>query len=251
MFVILNSLCKTRNRLLNNIGINISLSIKSRDDIEITNEIDQNKYDQNSKISQAYSEIQSADSVCSIDFTYLLKNYKKFIKKLYIKPKDQTCKEFILNSSQKDADKIFNQIREGEIDIGQNNDFMIISPFTTCVIGGRILPLLKKGEDVLVHIKYLSSRRHAVYTGLSLIIYKNGKIFRANRLVKNIVKFRYIKDKTIINYVVSDKWKNTRLGYDVENIGESFIEFSSGVFSNLLGLPLSNLTKIVENYMTL
>ena len=68
--------------------------------------------------------------------------------------------------------------------------------------------------------------------------YCKGKL-DSLRVVTSIVKIKRLTEQEIESYVKSNEWKGKAGGYGIQGSAEKFIQFISGSYSNIVGLPLN------------
>ena len=59
--------------------------------------------------------------------------------------------------------------------------------------------------------------------------------------IQSIVKFKRLHPDEIRYYLESKEWEGKAGGYAIQGIAASFINFISGSYSNVVGLPLAEL----------
>lgn len=128
---------------------------------------------------------------------------------------------------------------------------IIIGAHTVTVIGRSIVKQPKTTEDIKKTLELLSNRRHRVYTSVSIIKKDRSGYKTISKLVKSIIKLKFLS-KTEINYYCElHEGINKKDGYIIKNIisgyGESYISFLSGSFSNIAGLPLCETTHLLNS----
>ncbi len=101
--------------------------------------------------------------------------------------------------------------------------------------GARILPKTGSPQTAEKYLKLLSGRRHRVFTGIAIRA-PNGK--QAQRVVTSVVGFARLDARQIADYLASGEWDNKAGGYAIQGKAAAFIDFISGSYSNVVGLPL-------------
>jgi septum formation protein len=115
---------------------------------------------------------------------------------------------------------------------------IILSADTIVTIGRRILPKAINIQIAEACLKKLSGRRHKVYTSFALSS-PNNKI--RIKTVQSIVKFKRLDKNEIARYINSNEWQDKAGGYAIQGMAASLINFISGSYSNIVGLPLAEL----------
>ena len=119
---------------------------------------------------------------------------------------------------------------------------IILSADTIVTVGRRILPKAINIKIAEACLKKLSGRRHKVYTSFALSS-PNNKI--RIKTVQSIVKFKRLDDNEIARYINSNEWQDKAGGYAIQGMAASFINFISGSYSNIVGLPLAELYRML------
>ena len=124
----------------------------------------------------------------------------------------------------------------------QHKESIILTADTIVSLGRRVLPKAINKEIAELCLKQLSGRRHKVYT--SFVIYAPNNILRT-KTVQSIVKFKRLDAKEILYYLDSNEWEGKAGGYAIQGIAAAFINFISGSYSNIVGLPLAEVYRIL------
>ena len=88
-------------------------------------------------------------------------------------------------------------------------------------------------------LRKLSGNWHNVYTGLTLINTKTGRIIR--NMERTRVHFVTLTDQEIDDYVATGEPLDKAGAYAIQGRGEMFIDRMEGSFSNVMGLPMAML----------
>tara|TARA_B100000886_G_scaffold300561_1_gene229625 strand:- start:358 stop:957 length:600 start_codon:yes stop_codon:yes gene_type:complete len=119
---------------------------------------------------------------------------------------------------------------------------IILTADTVVSVGRRILPKtldINKAEECL---KLISGRRHKVFTSFTLYT-PNSSL--KTKTIKSIIKFKRLHPDEISYYLASKEWEGKAGGYAIQGIAASFINFISGSYSNVVGLPLAELYRLL------
>ena len=119
---------------------------------------------------------------------------------------------------------------------------IILTADTLVSVGRRILPKtmdINKAEECL---KLISGRRHNVFTSFTLYTPNNSL---KTKTIKSIIKFKRLHPDEISYYLSSGEWEGKAGGYAIQGIAASFINFISGSYSNVVGLPLAELYRLL------
>jgi septum formation protein len=114
-------------------------------------------------------------------------------------------------------------------------DAFVIAADTVVAAGTRILPKAETIEQARKCLTLLSGRRHRVYSAVTIRA-PNGR--QASRNVLSVVGFARLDAKQIQTYLDSNEWHGKAGGYAIQGHAAAFIDFLSGSYSGVVGLPL-------------
>ena len=113
---------------------------------------------------------------------------------------------------------------------------LILTADTIVYVGRRIIDKTNEQSKAIKFLELLSGRRHRVSTAFNL--YCKDKI-DSLRVVTSVVKMKRLTDNEIKSYIESDEWKGKAGAYGIQGSAEKFIQFISGSYTNIVGLPLN------------
>ena len=125
-----------------------------------------------------------------------------------------------------------------KMDVAKNkfpND-LILTADTIVYVGRRIVDKTNEKSKAIKFLELLSGRRHRVSTAFNL--YCKDKI-DSLRVVTSVVKMKRLSDNEIKSYIESNEWKGKAGAYGIQGSAEKFIQFISGSYTNIVGLPLN------------
>jgi len=126
---------------------------------------------------------------------------------------------------------------------------MVLGADTVVVIGGRVLGKPGTVEDAREMLEALSGREHIVFTGFSLI--SRRLELQVSQVVQSAVLFKEIPEDEISWYVHSEEPYDKAGGYAVQGMGAFFIREIRGSYTNVMGLPLSEVVETLKDLGTL
>jgi septum formation protein len=129
----------------------------------------------------------------------------------------------------------------------QQDNCIILAADTVPVVGGRVLGKSETKEDVARTLRLLSNRRHQVYTAICVIAKVNGESKIRQKLVKSIVKMKLITPAEINYFADLEQGIGKAGGYSLQGYAESFVQYMSGSFSNIIGLPLYETVNLLSS----
>ncbi len=174
------------------------------------------------------------------------KNRELILKKIKI-PFKVFCPEICETSSQREKPQQLTKRLSYQKAVLAKKKFkneFVLSADTIVYTRKKIIDKTENIEQAKLNLKYLSGRRHRVYTGITFFT-NQDRYFQY--VCKSIVKFKVLHDKEIDNYLVLNEWKGCAGSYSIQGFAESFVEMISGSFSNVVGLPMHITYKVLRN----
>ena len=113
---------------------------------------------------------------------------------------------------------------------------LILTADTIVYVGRRIIDKTNEKSKAIKLLELLSGRRHRVSTAFNL--YCKDKI-DSLRVVTSVVKMKRLTDNEIKSYIETNEWKGKAGAYKIQGSAEKFIQFISGSYTNIVGLPLN------------
>lgn len=121
---------------------------------------------------------------------------------------------------------------------------IVLAADTVVACGRRILPKAETVEQARACLDLLSGRRHRVL-GAVCVVGPDGT--RRERLVESVVRFKRLSAAEIDAYLASGEWSGKAGGYAIQGRAASFVSFLSGSYSNVVGLPLFEVTQMLRS----
>jgi len=120
---------------------------------------------------------------------------------------------------------------------------LVLAADTVVGLGRRILPKAETEAEVARCLRLLSGRRHRVYTAIALAL--PGGALR-ERITLGIVGVKRLTDAEIAAYVRSGEGIGKAGGYAIQGRAAALIDFVSGSYSAIVGLPLYETTALLQ-----
>ena len=112
---------------------------------------------------------------------------------------------------------------------------LIVAADCVVVCSRRILPKAETEAEARACLDRLSGRRHRVL-GAVAVRYPDGA--SRMRLVETVVRFKRLEQAEIDDYLGCGEWRGKAGGYAIQGRAARFVDFLSGSYSNVVGLPL-------------
>ena len=121
---------------------------------------------------------------------------------------------------------------------------IILTADTVVSVGRRILPKTMDINTAEECLNLISGRRHNVFTSFTLYTPHNSL---KTKTVKSVIKFKRLHSNEISYYLASKEWEGKAGGYAIQGMASSYINFISGSYSNVVGLPLAELYRALAS----
>ena len=125
-----------------------------------------------------------------------------------------------------------------------SKECIIISGDTEVFRCGKVFSKCSSEIEVIRHLTELSGKKHFVYSGIC-VIDPRGQVFK--RFVQTEVYFDKIPNSEFSNKLLINEGVGKAGGYAVQGIAGKFIKKIRGSYSNVVGLSLNHLYKILIN----
>ncbi|MBI1215360.1 MAG: septum formation protein Maf [Alphaproteobacteria bacterium] len=126
-------------------------------------------------------------------------------------------------------------------------DALVLAADTVVALGRRILPKAETEQQARDCLALMSGRRHRVITGVCVAAPQKKP---RTRLITSVVQFKRLADTEVAAYLNSGEWKGKAGGYAIQGLAARYISFISGSYSNIVGLPLHETAKMLEDANT-
>ena len=133
--------------------------------------------------------------------------------------------------------------------VQSNDDFIIISSDTLVFLNEELLGKPKTKEEAFTMLKKLQDNKHTVYTGLFVLINKNGKKKEILTHSKTDVFFKKLTDKEILDYINSENTLDKAGAYAIQGKAKAFVNKIEGNIETVIGLDIEKLKEILNNYI--
>ena len=125
-----------------------------------------------------------------------------------------------------------------------NRQALIVAADTIVVVHGKILGKPADASDALSQLRLLQGAMHEVYTGYT-ITHETRSI---TRVIRTRVYFRPMSDGEITWYISTGEPMDKAGSYGLQGIGALFIESIEGSYTNVIGLPMSDLYNDLKGF---
>jgi septum formation protein len=138
-------------------------------------------------------------------------------------------------------------------------DDFVLAADTIVAAGGQILGKPRDEADARRMLAALSGTRHAVITGVALLApagrawaasaeAASGTVAQSRMIASETtyVTMRKLSAGDIDSYIASNEWQGKAGAYAIQETGDQYIEMVEGSFSNVVGLPVELVKRMLE-----
>jgi len=118
----------------------------------------------------------------------------------------------------------------------------VLSADTTVSIDGKILGKPADADEAIKILQWLSGRTHEVLTAITVTA--EGKMSEA--LSRSEVRFAHLDEASLRAYCATKEPYDKDGAYGVQGLAAQFIEFISGSYSGIMGLPLFETAQLLQ-----
>lgn len=131
----------------------------------------------------------------------------------------------------------------------KNKNCLILSADTLVFQNKKVLGQPKSKAHAKKMLRALGGKWHEVFTGVTLLKVKNGKIIQKKNIsVRTRVKFFPLSKKKIDWYISTGEPMDKAGSYGAQGYGVAFIEKFIGSYTNVVGLPLGETISLLESF---
>jgi len=123
-------------------------------------------------------------------------------------------------------------------------DCAIIAADTIVELNGEIIGKAENEEHAFDILKKLIGKSHNLITGIAITDTITSKIIVDYDITS--VEFLALSDKEIRGYIKTNEWKGRAGAYSIRDKASLFINKINGSSSNVIGLPMQKLYKILK-----
>ena len=123
----------------------------------------------------------------------------------------------------------------------REKDSWILGADTVVVIGERVLGKPENQNDAREMLYLLSGKEHRVITGFG-VLDPSGKPVHAESVTTR-VRFKPLSEGELSGYVKTGEPFGKAGAYAIQGVGSFMVEYISGSYTNVVGLPVCSLIK--------
>jgi len=123
---------------------------------------------------------------------------------------------------------------------------VVLGADTVVAMGRVILGKPRDEAHAIEMLTMLSGQTHQVLTGVALVEAETGRALV--EVEETLVTFRHLHQGEILAYVQSGEPADKAGGYGIQGLGAVLVERIEGCYSNVVGLPLARLTRMLQHF---
>ncbi len=120
----------------------------------------------------------------------------------------------------------------------------VLAADTVVLVGSQILGKPRDDGDATRMLRLLSGREHEVLTGLALMSASRSAV----EVAHTRVWFNPLTEKEIADYVLSGEPRDKAGAYAIQGLASKFIDRIQGSYSNVVGLPVALVYRLLKGY---
>ena len=123
-------------------------------------------------------------------------------------------------------------------------DDLILAADTVVALDGAVLGKPRDEDDAFAMLSALSGREHCVYTGITVL--RGAKVITQHEATA--VTFRELSPDEIWGYIATGEPLDKAGAYGIQGVGALLVSGIRGDYSNVMGLPLFRLGRILRDF---
>lgn len=128
----------------------------------------------------------------------------------------------------------------------ESDDYLVIGADTVVSYQGKILGKPGDEANAVSMLRMLNGETHQVYTGVTLIACRAGKLTEKTFYECTDVVFLEVSDQTILDYVASGEPMDKAGAYAIQGGWGPHVKEIRGDYDNVVGLPVARLLAEME-----
>ncbi len=120
---------------------------------------------------------------------------------------------------------------------------VVVGADTVIDLDGQTLGKPRDQAHAVQMLQALSDREHRVHSGVCVLETNNGRVRQA--VVTTSVRFGIILESSALRYWLTGEPVGKAGSYAIQGLGAQFVASLSGSYSNVVGLPLFEITELL------
>jgi nucleoside triphosphate pyrophosphatase len=123
-------------------------------------------------------------------------------------------------------------------------DRVVLAADTIVLVSGEIMGKPRDDRDATRMLRILSGREHEVLTGVALVSKRQTVV----EVARSRVWFSPLSEREIADYVASGEPRDKAGAYAIQGRGSRFVDRIQGSYSNVVGLPVALVYRLLKGY---
>lgn len=130
-----------------------------------------------------------------------------------------------------------------------SENFLVVSADTTVIHQGKIYNKPADRNEAREFLSAMSDDTHSVYTAVSLLLMRDGKVHRHSFVDESKVTFEKISPDLMERYLDTGDSLDKAGAYGIQGPSLTFISRVDGSYSNVVGFPLSRFVTETQAFL--
>lgn len=126
---------------------------------------------------------------------------------------------------------------------------VVIGADTVVALDGKILGKPSDREHAVKMLESLAGRRHAVYTGVTLLYRNGGREAQKTFYERTEVEFFPMTKAEIEAYAAGDECLDKAGAYGIQGVFARYVKGIKGDYNNVVGLPAGRLYQEIKEWL--
>ena len=122
--------------------------------------------------------------------------------------------------------------------------FPVLAADTTVTLDGKIFGKPDSADQAAAMLRQLSGREHQVFSAVAIALEKHVEV----ALSTSTVRFVTLSEERIRRYLLTREYTDKAGGYSIQGQAGAFIEYLSGSYSGVMGLPLFETVQLLQRF---
>jgi septum formation protein len=136
-----------------------------------------------------------------------------------------------------------NALRKARAVAAGAGETLVLGADTDVAIDGRLLGKAGSADEARARLRTLAGRSHEVLGGVAVVRGDD----ELTEVVRTTVAFRELSEAEVDAYVASGEWEDRAGAYAVQGLGASLVERVDGDLSNVIGLPIPTVCRMIAS----
>jgi septum formation protein len=134
--------------------------------------------------------------------------------------------------------------QKAEAALAVHPDRLVLGADTIVLVSGDMMGKPADRDDAVRMLRSLSGREHEVMTGVALVSTRKAVV----EVARTRVWMNPLSAREIADYVASGEPLDKAGAYGIQGLGAKFIDRIQGSYSNVVGLPVALVYRLLKGY---